>query len=454
MMERLYTPTTKPELYPTTLIAPARIPETHLYPESLSSYITRLAQAHQLSAGLLFTQFIQPRVSSQQKGHLLHRCTDGYAINGAGYLGGDIYTATKSMVSPLESSTFCSFYFLADLIGTSYRNLLSKHLKWCPICLTEGNENYYPLYWQCQSITCCIRHKTRLASACPHCNKTQQTLTASSSIGTCTSCRLPLFKTENQQPSPTPTKKELWIAQSVNELTTSHSQLSELNLTEHFRRNLRACCSIYGSIRNAEFQLGFAETHFQQWLTRNHPNLPDFIELCYRLNTQPSVMLSPTPLNMPSNICYIFPSFQPRKRQKIYKSNIETRLEDAIKRKEVISIKALSRNLGSSEGYLQQNFRSHLDIIISHRKEHLEITRKEHREKLIAEAAELAIKLMIQGKYFGGKSMAHSLSDNVGFKKLSNILLLKHLHNEKRNLSEDIKSTFHEKLSPYEDKEK
>ncbi len=114
MMERLYTPTTKLELHPTTLIAPVRIIETRRYTESLSSYITRLAQAHQLSVGLLFTQFIQPRISSQQKGHLLHRCTDGYAINGAGYLGGDIYNAAKSMVSPLESDTFCSFYFLTS----------------------------------------------------------------------------------------------------------------------------------------------------------------------------------------------------------------------------------------------------------------------------------------------------------------------------------------------------
>ncbi len=435
MMERLYSYTDKPELRPTTLIAPVRIPESQQTPESLSSYITRLAQAHLVSVGVIVTQFIQPRITSQQKGHLLHRCTDGYAINGAGFIGCEVHNAVKSMVAPSESTAFYSFHFLGNLIGDTYKNLLSKQLKWCSSCVAENSENYYPLYWQCQSVGCCAKHETTLESACPHCGQTQQTLTATSVTGKCSTCNLQL----RGEPSNTQraTKKQLWMANNVNQLITEQIHLSNSKLITNFRLNLKTSCTLYGSVQNAERQLGFTKTRFQNWLTRNRPNFPDFLELCYRLNTSPIDYISP-PRTPQEHACYVFPSPTPKQRKKKDRAQIENRLQHAAEQEEAISIKALSRELKTSVGYLQYHFQDHLDVITANRKAYLDDLKKTQRENLVTEAADIALQLLAQCKYFGGKNMAITLSDKVGFKKLTNKSLIDHWNSHKSDFNGDI----------------
>ena len=447
-MERLYHKNSTTELIPTTLIVPLCIPDTQLYPESLASFIIRLSKVHHVSVGRIFSLFIQPRMSSLQKGHILHRCTDGYSINGAGGLGLDVFQVVNVLTRPSDHFRFCSFYFLSSLLGKSYKNLLSKKLKWCPQCITEIQQSYYPLYWHSLNVDCCIKHQTKLVSVCPSCKGPQMLLTASSVMGECADCGKPLCKSYENFNEIKAAARELWVAENINQLVINHKYLSKIDTLKNFRENLKLICTDYGSITKAEYRLGFSETLFQRWLTRNHPNMPELIELGYRLNIPLISFLLPHGIKNRSRACYLYPKKKPQVKLAAQKDEIEKRLLQIIEKNEIISIKSLAKELGKSEGFLQYQFRELLDEIITIRNRHVAQERAVNRDKLIADTAEIAIQLMIQGKYFGGRMMTSSLSDKVGFKKMTNRSLIEVFNNEKLKYSELLAIALRDKLSP------
>ncbi len=448
LMDRLYNRPNKFLLRPSTLILPPCLPESTYLPEALSSFIIRLSSSHHISVGQLVREFIQPRILSQQRGHLLHRCHDGYTINGASSIGWELFEAVNGLVAHIDNSQYCNFYFLRSLLGRSYKNLMSKQMRWCPLCISEEHSCYYPLYWHSLSVSCCIKHKIKLISMCPSCHVKMNVLSATTTMNRCSSCNAPLAGGVGEKVKLIDAdEKDVWIADNINKLAINHLKLSQLSLLEIFRHNLQKICIEYRSISNAERRLGFSESLFQQWLTRNRPNFPEFVELGYRLNIPLLDLLTPTSKTKIST-CYLFDQSSPEEKPKASHQLILSRLGDVIDRQENISIKALAKELGKSEGYLQYHFRILLNEIIQIRIRHVQHSRKEQQEKLFLDAATAAIMLMIQGKYFGGRNMTRSLSERVGHKKLSNKRLLKFIYGEIRNRSENLPIALCDKLSP------
>jgi len=456
LMEQLYSPKNRPGLRPSTLIAPPCISETYYYPESLSSFIIRLSNAHHINVGELVRKFLQPRISSRQKRHILHRCNDGYSVNGAGCIGRELFQVVKSLISQTDKTLFANFYFLESLIGKTYKNLISKEQFWCPLCLEEASTAYYPLYWHSLSVKCCIKHRIKLRSTCPACNSHSNVISASTRIGVCASCNHSLIIniTQSNLPLEVVNSKDIWIAENINSLAKHHQQLAQLDLLRGFRGNLKLICREYGSVRNAERRLGFSETLFQRWLTRNRPNFTEFVELGYRLQIPLIKLLTPSDDIDKITTCYFYRrlSLEDKPPTSPYKI-AHNRLVEIIDDQEVISIKALAKELGKSEGFLQYHFRDLLNEIIQIRSSHVNQAYKEQQEKLIYDAAVSAIQLMMQGKYFGGRNMTKSLSERIGHKKLSNKLILKFIHGDIRNLSDLLPIDLRDKLSPKENKE-
>lgn len=450
LMDKLYSRSNTSGLRPSTLITPPCLLESDIYPESLTSYIIRLSKAHHITVGQLVRQFLQPRISSKQVRHILHRCIDGYTVNGASHIGSDIFYTTKKLTTPADQNHYCSFYFLQSLIGTSYKNLLTKELTWCPLCLTEHNP-YYPLYWHSLNVSCCLKHHVKLVSKCPKCEAKLNVLSASTSASSCSACGALLGSQSNQEDDlQCVTEKELWIARSINELAINDERLNQSNLLEIFRGNLRRVCDDYGSISNAERKLGFSETLFQRWLSRNRPNFSELVEFAYRLKIPLIDLLTVSKNKGVTAVCYFYSSFETEQHfhDSISEKAVEKRLNNIIGDKEVVSIKLLAKELRTSEGYLQYRFRELLDEIIDIRSLHIKQEQEAQQEKLLKDAALAAIHLMVQGKYFGGRNMVKSFSERTGHKKLSNKRLLKFIKSERRNLLNDLPLAFHEKLSP------
>jgi AraC-like DNA-binding protein len=455
LMDKLYNHSNAPGLRPSTLIVPPCPLESTKYPESLSSYIIRLANAHCISVGQLVKQFLQPRVSSKQSGHILHRCNDGYVTNGAGLLGSELFRIMKKLVTSADPNCYSSFYFLQSLIGTSYKSFLSKELSWCPLCLEE-HEPYLPLYWHSSQVSCCLKHRVKLISSCPKCGAKLNVLSASTVIRSCSTCGALLSaKATQEYELETATEKELWIARSINDLAIHHEKLSQSNLLENFRGNLRRVCDDYSSISNAERKLGFSETLFQRWLSRNRPNFSELVEFTYRIKLPLIDLLTPLIDQKDKPACYFYPKFEPDRRthDDTHENEVIERLNKIIETKEVVSVKSLARELGTSEGYLQYRFRELLNEIIEIRSLHLKQEHEEEQQKLLKDAALAAIQLMAQGKYFGGRRMTKSFSERTGHKTLSNKRLLKFIKSENRNLLNDLPMAFREKLSPTFNKE-
>lgn len=120
--------------------------------ESMSSFLIRLSEAHNVDIGLLINKIIIPRLNKD------------YLKRGIKHGGNSFYKGSKTLNSFSENALNI-VNVLEKLIGRkdlkkltlldfsemfSNRNLLNNELSWCPKCLKdlkEKNKLYYPLIW-------------------------------------------------------------------------------------------------------------------------------------------------------------------------------------------------------------------------------------------------------------------------------------------------------------------
>jgi len=188
--------------------------------EGLISYICRLAEAHSVSPGILIKQEILPsfkkqytvgtgaiyRVSSLgMEANIAHIPKPTYKknINERGLLAFQYSEGLQPLgcIDNLESLTF-SFQMNQALQGKELASLLRR---WCPKCfqatLDNGTDIYEPLAWSIDAIKICPVHRYPLQKHCPHCGKTQRSMTGKMQVGRCSQC----FEWLNQM---TPTMHE------------------------------------------------------------------------------------------------------------------------------------------------------------------------------------------------------------------------------------------------------
>ena len=157
--------------------APGR---SHLYPfeplgqgsphvESLTSYITRLAEAHGVPPGLLLKYAICPVAGTTYRYQFGRNSAGIGSINGVGPDGEKIVDAVERLTKrdDLRHSTLLRFSKVL-----TRRGLLRSHRAWCPKCLEEqrreGRTVFEPLSWSLQIITSCVRHDQLLNLRCPY----------------------------------------------------------------------------------------------------------------------------------------------------------------------------------------------------------------------------------------------------------------------------------------------
>lgn len=142
------------------------------YRESLSSYFQRLADTHSLTPQVLAREVVFQDLT-QQAPNKTHHFEDawrlpsfnGLATQDSGWV---IRLGTLTAQWGLE---YLTLGFLSPYISS--RGLVTKHAKWCPMCLKEGMEAgtpYAQLLWSFKSVTCCPKHQLNLVTSCgcPH----------------------------------------------------------------------------------------------------------------------------------------------------------------------------------------------------------------------------------------------------------------------------------------------
>lgn len=163
--------------------------------ESLTSYITRLAEAHCVSLRDLIKQEFFPLYGRSYLPHTTddHNIStfwkDSPALNGTNH-------STRDFIRVLEQLTlydnlcYLSMLPWAELLSCRY--LIRRSKAWCPYCyqewLEEGMPLYDPLLWALEVVTICLRHKCQLKTYCQHCNSQSTMLAAMGKAGHCSHC--------------------------------------------------------------------------------------------------------------------------------------------------------------------------------------------------------------------------------------------------------------------------
>jgi len=195
-------------------------PRTGLYPlppvgvgtglvENLTSYITRLAQAHDVSTNTLLAKYLRFRflraklagtvdTSEEWQRHFLE---DAHTLNG-------ITERVSDWIFALEESTGVAnlrYLTMATWKGIfSSQGLLRSRRAWCAACYHEwqasGRVIYEPLLWALADVSVCLIHQRSLTQSCPHCGGRPHVLRPRSRPGCCPLCNHWLGGENHQEP--------------------------------------------------------------------------------------------------------------------------------------------------------------------------------------------------------------------------------------------------------------
>lgn len=201
---------TQPELPPRSRLchlAPigVRTPEV----ENLTSFTMRLAAAHCVETGVLFTREISsllnypPRLKSESEplAYAFFQLPSTRTVNGIG-------PAVAHWISALESLTSQSQLHLLTMLPwknlLNYKSLLRKTRAWCPDCYADGKDQREPIYekllWTLIPVSACVRHQRLLEENCPFCGRTSPALLSRSHPGHCFRCDQWLGSNERTKP--------------------------------------------------------------------------------------------------------------------------------------------------------------------------------------------------------------------------------------------------------------
>jgi hypothetical protein len=256
------------------------------YVESLTSYLTRLAEAHVVSVW----RFILHVLSPVRPGRIPRSDTRyAYPVNG---LGKD----SEIILRALEAATHRSDLHLLTLSALegiiSHPNTFRTTEAWCPGCLeqwrTAGVPVYSPLLWAIRIVTVCPVHSHPLVDRCPHCHSQFAPLKARAWLGHCSVCAkwLGFGDLPTTKITPDNEQYDLWVATAVGQVLAAMPDMQRVDLLATLRANLQRCLNqTEGATKQYLATLaGAAPCAFNAWVSgRIKPTLDHLCRLSYQL---------------------------------------------------------------------------------------------------------------------------------------------------------------------------
>lgn len=261
------------------------------YVESLSSYITRLADAHVVSVWRLILHVLSPfrhgRISRATKCY-------AYPANGLG-------KNSQGLLEALQAATCrrdLHLLTLCPLQGIIAQPMVFRSLEaWCPACLEEwrasGGPIYNPLLWALRLVTVCPVHLCPLVDRCPHCQSYLAPLSARARPGYCSACFEWLGGAAPQLPAqglPEAGPYARWAATSIGQVLAALPSLQPHLLPAVLEANLLGCLTQTEGVTRESLSVlaGASPTTFGAWLSgRVKPSLDQLCRLCYQLKLPP-----------------------------------------------------------------------------------------------------------------------------------------------------------------------
>ena len=267
--------------------------------ESLTSYITRLAQSHSISISILMTREFAPLLSKHyiqngSKKGLSTLFNRGAAINSTGELAQLLVDSVEKLTLKQNLSVLTLLPFHNCL---SSRELLHKTKVWCPDCYKEWrNYNktvYEPLFWTLKDVEVCSHHNRPLQTICFNCERQIPWLHSKSRIGYCPYCDRWLGssneteKTSNSIVLSSKLEKSLWNSKAVGELITYSGKNSLGIQQDNIAKAIREIINITHQGNIASFAKSFKLPKNTVWMWhegKSIPKLKFILDICYCLD--------------------------------------------------------------------------------------------------------------------------------------------------------------------------
>lgn len=335
--------------------------------ESLTSYISRLAEEHTVSVGDLVGRVLSDQANSGDPiitqsakavrvgGHGFRAC--GYALNG-------VSKRTATWVHALETATSrCDLRFLTLL---PFQNVLPGHLfrnrrAWCALCFedqrTTGQIVYEPLLWGLKVSTHCPVHARALDNTCPRCGRTLNPLGVFSRAGHCGRCGAWLGRAQAADSYPSrpdrPSGEEpAGSSAQAGDLLSQLPQVDPATARESLRRSLAVYLAQLadGNILALAEYIRCPRSILQTWLDGTTvPRLATLLRTCRFLNIPASSLFAPsgpTAMNIAAAKEAIARTGKRRVSPSRDSTEIRRALLDAVHEDSPRSLSEIAKNLG------------------------------------------------------------------------------------------------------------
>lgn len=252
------------------------------YVESLTSYITRLADAHCIKTGTLISCIYAPYLKKDYLNKISIRGGGFYesanGINGVGKLAEEFSDLTKELTgrSDITRTTLKQWSCMLPTMG-----LLKKNKSWCPNCYEEAKLNkrivYDKLIWNFQLVKYCLFHKTPLVEYCCSCGKENRVVDRNSAPGICSKCGSWLGSISPQEMVNNELLKDIELIGDF--LAVDESNKIQGTVLDSLQFYLRV---YFGSSKNkAASALNVPKSTFSTWVSGDsHPNIYNLVHIC------------------------------------------------------------------------------------------------------------------------------------------------------------------------------
>ncbi len=268
------------------------------YIESLTSYLIRISEAHQVYPSSLISYVIAPILNkefliySTARGG--NRFYDGAkTMNGFGNNALDMID-TLGKLTKVEQLGKLTLAPIKEVVSLRY--LLKKYLSWCSVCYEEqlntGDAIYNPLLWSLEMVNTCSKHKCKLETECFLCHKRIPILHRKSQNGYCPYCShwLGRESTLNKHSDENDFDYKITL---MAEQIIKHKEKIEISASkQQLIRNLNYLVDIYteGNMQEFAKKLSIAKTTLWGWCNgKVLPPLSRVLEICYLFNISPVI---------------------------------------------------------------------------------------------------------------------------------------------------------------------
>ncbi len=253
--------------------------------ESQTSYLSRLAENHSISVGMLLGKVVAPFLEKEYLNKGSRFYDHAIELNAFGNQAA-AFAKALSILTGIDSIPKLTLISLKDTL--SPWNVLAETKRWCPLCLEEWKRSnsivYEPLLWSFKSVNICANHNVFLNPICPNCAKTVPYLTRTSRIGFCSNCRCWLGSNEYKAVLNLDPAQLLWEQYKIKSI--GNLIINKELIGEHSFYNicllLKALIQRSGGVSAFSRKLSIPKSTISSWINGGHkPSLDVLLKICF-----------------------------------------------------------------------------------------------------------------------------------------------------------------------------